>query len=96
MYFLPSKNGEKDATTGLFLCFLSIYGGNGVLSYWLGYVGVLWRSLVLITLNIWWAWKCWGLLYKTLFQGSGGRKCLFLLHTSLIANCFVVRQNLSG
>ena len=63
-YMLPSKNGVKDATTGLLsfiFCLLMV--GNAAVSYWLGYVGLV-ATLVLITLNIWWAWKCWG-LYKT-------------------------------
>jgi len=63
-YLLPSKNGEKDATTGLLsfiFCLLMV--GNAGLGYWLGYVGLT-ASLVLATLNIWWALKCWK-LFKT-------------------------------
>lgn len=63
-YLLPSKNGEKDATTGLLsfvFCLLMV--GNAGLGYWLGYVGFA-ATTGLILLNLWWAWKCWN-LYKT-------------------------------
>lgn len=63
-YLLPSKNGVKDATTGLLsfvFCLLMV--GNAAIGYWLGYVGLA-ATLVLVGLNIWWAVKCWH-LFKT-------------------------------
>jgi protoheme IX farnesyltransferase len=63
-YLLPSKNGEKDATTGfLSFIFCLMMVGNAALGYFLGYVGLI-ATLVLCALNIWWALKCWK-LYKT-------------------------------
>lgn len=63
-FLLPSKNGEKDATTG-FLSFLFclMMIGNAALAYFLGFVGEA-ATLILIALNAWWAYKCWN-LYKT-------------------------------
>jgi heme o synthase len=61
---LPSKNGEKDETTGLysfFFCLLMV--GNIGLGYALGLLG-FWAMLILNVLNLYWAWKCWQ-LYKT-------------------------------
>lgn len=63
-YLLPSQNGEKDATTGLLsfgFCLLMIV--NVAAGYFSKNVG-LWASLILISLNLWWAFKCWK-LYKT-------------------------------
>jgi len=63
-YLLPSKNGEKDSTTGfLSFIFCLLLVGNSVIAYWLGYVGLT-ATLVLVALNLFWAFKCWG-LYKT-------------------------------
>lgn len=63
-YLLPSKDGKKDATTGLLsFLFCLLLVGNSVIAYWLGYVGLT-ATLVLVALNLFWAWKCWG-LYKT-------------------------------
>ncbi|MBK7938293.1 MAG: protoheme IX farnesyltransferase [Lewinellaceae bacterium] len=62
-YLLPSKNGEKDATTGLLsfvFCLLMV--GNAAMGYSLGLVGAL-ATVVLILLNAYWAWCCWK-LYK--------------------------------
>lgn len=63
-YLLPSKNGEKDQTTGFLsflFCLLMI--GNAALGYFLGYVGEV-ATIILVILNGWWAYKCW-MLYKT-------------------------------
>ncbi len=60
-YLLPSKNGEKDAATGLLsfvFCLLMI--GNAVMGYTLGLAGGL-ATLVLVVLNAYWAWCCWKL-----------------------------------
>ncbi len=63
-YLLPSKNGEKDATTGfLSFVFCLLLVGNSLIAYWLGYVGLA-ATAVLVALNLYWALKCWG-LYKT-------------------------------
>ncbi len=61
---LPSKNGEKDYTTGLysfFFCLLMI--GNVSLAFALGLIGWV-AMIVLNVLNIYWALKCWS-LYRT-------------------------------
>lgn len=61
---LPSRNGERDSTTGLLsfvFCLLLI--ASAVISYCLGFVGAVAAS-ALILLNLWWAGKCWK-LYKT-------------------------------
>lgn len=60
-YLLPSKNGEKDATTGLLsfvFCLLMI--GNAVIGYALELTGGP-ATLVLVALNAYWAWCCWKL-----------------------------------
>lgn len=74
-YLLPSRNGEKDQTTGLLsfvFCLLMI--GNALLSFWLGYVGFL-ATTVLLILNTYWARYCWQ-LYKTC-ERSAARKQMF-------------------
>ncbi len=75
-YLLPSKNGEKDETTGLLsfvFCLLMV--GSAVLSYGLGYVGLV-ATAVLVLLNIYWAVQCW-VLYKTC-ERSAARKQMFV------------------
>ena len=75
-YLLPSKNGEKDSTTGLLsfvFCLLLI--GNVVIGYALGYVGLA-ATVVLAALNIWWAWKCWK-LYKTCSREAARAQMFF-------------------
>ncbi|MBN8679467.1 MAG: heme o synthase [Chitinophagales bacterium] len=75
-YLLPSKNGEKDETTGLLsfvFCLLMV--GSAVLSYGLGYVGLV-ATAMLVLLNIYWAVQCW-VLYKTC-ERSAARKQMFV------------------
>lgn len=72
-YLLPSKNGEKDATTGLLsfiFCLLMV--ANAVLGWALGYVGI-WATAILVVLNIYWAWLCWG-LYKECSREAARRQ----------------------
>lgn len=60
-YLLPSKNGEKDATTGLLsFVFCLLMMGNAVMGYALGLAGGP-ATLVLVALNAYWAWCCWKL-----------------------------------
>ncbi len=75
-YLLPSKNGEKDETTGLLsfvFCVLLIV--SALLSFMLGYVGGI-ATVVLVLLNVYWAWQCWQ-LYKTCDRGAA-RKQMFV------------------
>jgi heme o synthase len=62
-YLLPSRSGEKDATTGLLsLVFCVFMIGNSLLAWWLGYTGIT-AAMVLTVLNVYWAFRCWK-LYK--------------------------------
>ncbi len=61
---LPSRNGEKNATTGflsfIFCCLMILNAGLG---YWFGFSGMI-ATLVLIGLNGYFAFRCWQ-LYRT-------------------------------
>ncbi len=75
-YLLPSKNGEKDETTGLLsFVFCLLLAGSAVLSYLLGYVGVI-ATAILVLLNLYWALQCWK-LYKTC-ERTAARKQMFV------------------
>lgn len=82
-YLLPSKNGEKDATTGMLsLVFCLLMVGNAVLGYALGLVG-LWATLILVALNAYWAVSCWK-LYKTCSREAARRQMFIsFLHLPL-------------
>lgn len=87
-YLLPSKNGEKDATTGFLsfiFCLLMI--GNAGLGWALGYVGI-WATAVLIALNVYWAWLCWG-LYKQCSR-EAARKQMFMSFLHLPVSLIVL------
>ncbi len=74
-YLLPSKNGEKDQTTGLLsfvFCLLMV--GSATLSFLLGYVGLT-ATVILVLLNVYWAAQCWN-LYKTC-ERTAARKQMF-------------------
>lgn len=61
---LPSKSGERDATTGfLSFVFCLLLIASAVLSYLLGFIGIF-AAGTLVVLNLWWARKCW-ILFKT-------------------------------
>lgn len=75
-YLLPSKNGEKDKTTGLLsVVFCLLMVGNATAGYWMGDVGLP-AMLVLNTLNLYWAWYCWK-LYKTC-SAAAAKKQMFI------------------
>ncbi len=75
-YLLPSKNGEKDKTTGLLsFVFCLLLAGSAVLSFLLGYIGVI-AGVILVLLNIYWAYYCWE-LYKTC-ERTAARKQMFV------------------
>lgn len=63
-FMLPSRNGEKDSTTG-FLSFLFCVAmlANAILGYWLGFSG-LFATIALLGLNAFFAWRSWQ-LYRT-------------------------------
>ncbi|MBL7807517.1 MAG: protoheme IX farnesyltransferase [Saprospiraceae bacterium] len=87
-YLLPSKNGEKDETTGLlsfWFCLLMV--GSAGLSYGLGYVG-FWATLFLIMLNVYWAVQCWK-LFKTCDR-SAARKQMFVSFMHLPLSLIVI------
>ncbi|HLP96108.1 MAG TPA: heme o synthase [Saprospiraceae bacterium] len=87
-YLLPSKNGEKDETTGLLsfvFCLLMV--GSAVLSYGLGYVGLV-ATLVLVLLNVYWAIQCW-VLYRTC-ERSAARKQMFVSFVHLPISLIVI------
>lgn len=87
-YLLPSKNGEKDATTGLIsfiFCLLMV--GNAALGWTLGFVGI-WATLILVALNIYWAWLCWR-LYKDCSR-EAARKQMFMSFLHLPVSLIVI------
>ncbi len=60
-YLLPSKDGEKDATTGLLsFAFCLLMVASALIAYFMGLVGLV-ATGVLAGLNIYWAWRCWQL-----------------------------------
>lgn len=72
-YLLPSKNGEKDKTTGLLsfiFCLLMV--GNATAGYWMGDVGLT-AMLILNALNLYWGWYCWK-LFKTCSTAAAKRQ----------------------
>lgn len=87
-YLLPSGSGEKDGTTGLLsfvFCLMLI--GSAVISFMLGYVGIV-ATTVLVLLNIYWAWHCWK-LYKTC-ERSAARKQMFISFAHLPLSLIVL------
>lgn len=87
-FLLPSKNGEKDKTTGLLsfmFCLLMV--GSAVLSWGLGYVGTI-ATGILVMLNLYWASKCW-LLYKTCDRGAA-RKQMFVSFMHLPLSLMII------
>jgi heme o synthase len=75
-YLLPSKNGEKDPTTGylsfvfcLALIALSLFG------YFAGFSSLA-AAAILVALNAYWAVLCWN-LYKTCSQQAARRQMFF-------------------
>lgn len=87
-YLLPSKNGEKDPTTGLLsfgFCLLMI--GNAVLGWSLGYVG-FWATAILVLLNVYWAWLCLG-LYRQCSRDAA-RKQMFMSFLHLPVSLIVI------
>lgn len=87
-YLLPSKNGEKDATTGLLsalFCLLLI--ASALLSYGLGLVGLVATS-ILVVLNAYWAWHCWK-LYQTC-DLAAARKQMFISFVHLPISLIVL------
>lgn len=82
-YLLPSRNGEKDKTTGLLsMVFCLLLAGSAVLSFALGYIGGV-AAGVLVLLNGYWAWHCWQ-LHETC-ERAAARKQMFIsfLHLPL-------------
>lgn len=87
-YLLPSGSGEKDGTTGLLsFAFCLMLIGSAVLSFWLGYVGIV-ATTVLVLLNVYWAWYCWQ-LYKTC-ERAAARKQMFISFAHLPLSLMVL------
>lgn len=87
-YLLPSKNGEKDKTTGLLsfvFCLLMV--GNATAGYWMGEIGLV-AMLILNALNLYWAWYCWK-LFKTC-SGAAARKQMFISFMHLPLSLIVI------
>ncbi|MCC7245025.1 MAG: protoheme IX farnesyltransferase, partial [Saprospiraceae bacterium] len=80
---LPSKNGEKDQTTGLysfFFCLLMV--GNITLAFSLGLIGLT-AMIVLNLLNIYWAWKCWALFRTCSREAARAQMFVSFVHLPL-------------
>ncbi|MCC7298864.1 MAG: protoheme IX farnesyltransferase [Bacteroidia bacterium] len=87
-YLLPSGSGEKDQSTGLLsFAFCVLLIGSAVLSYLLGYVGAV-ATVVLVTLNAYWAWHCWQ-LFKTC-ERTAARKQMFVSFVHLPISLIVL------
>lgn len=87
-YLLPSKNGEKDATTGMLsFAFCVLMVGNAMLGFALGLVG-FWATAVLLVLNVYWAWLCWR-LYKDCSR-EAARKQMFMSFLHLPLSLIVI------
>ncbi|GAB4495550.1 MAG: heme o synthase [Saprospiraceae bacterium] len=87
-YLLPSRNGEKDATTGfLSFVFCLLMMVNAALGWALGYVGIV-ATAVLMLLNIYWAWLCWR-LYKDCSR-EAARKQMFMSFLHLPVSLIVI------
>lgn len=87
-YLLPSKNGEKDATTGfLSFVFCLLMMVNAALGWALGYVGIV-ATAVLMLLNMYWAWLCWR-LYKDCSR-EAARKQMFMSFLHLPVSLIVI------
>lgn len=72
-FMLPSRNGEKNSTTG-FLSFLFCVAmlANALLGYWFGFSSLV-ATLALISLNGFFAWKSWQ-LYRTCSREAARRQ----------------------
>jgi len=72
-FMLPSRNGEKNSTTG-FLSFLFCIAMlvNALLGYWLGFSGFI-ATLALLALNAFFAWRSWQ-LYQTCTREAARRQ----------------------
>jgi protoheme IX farnesyltransferase len=72
-FMLPSRNGEKNSTTG-FLSFLFCIAMlvNALLGYWLGFSGFI-ATLALLALNAFFAWRSWQ-LYRTCTREAARRQ----------------------
>lgn len=87
-YLLPSKSGEKDKTTGLLsFVFCMLLVASASVSFILGYVGLT-ATVLLILLNIYWAWHCWQ-LYETC-ERSAARKQMFVSFVHLPLSLIVL------
>ncbi|MCC6462045.1 MAG: protoheme IX farnesyltransferase [Saprospiraceae bacterium] len=63
-YMLPSRNGDKDATTGLLsLLFCGLMVVNAGIGYFVGFTGLV-ATGALLALNIYFGYRCWQ-LYRT-------------------------------
>ena len=72
-YLLPSRDGNKDASTGfLSWLFCIIMIGNAVLGYTLGFSSA-WATLALVALNAYFAHRCWQ-LYRTCSRDAARRQ----------------------
>jgi len=87
-YMLPSRNGEKDQTTGMlsFVVCLLMFGNAG-LSYWLGFSSV-WATALLFLLNGWFAWRSWQLYRECSHEAA--RKQMFASFLHLPASLIVL------
>jgi len=82
-YLLPSRNGEKNETTGLLsflFCIMMI--ANAGIGYTIGFTGI-WATCALVAVNGYFAYRCWG-LYRTCSHDAA-RKQMFasFLHLPL-------------
>jgi protoheme IX farnesyltransferase len=72
-YMLPSRNSEKNVTTGLLsfvFCVLLI--ASAVIGYGIGFTGAV-ATLALVLLNGYFAYRCWG-LFRTCSRDAARRQ----------------------
>lgn len=89
-YLLPSRNGEKDKTTGLMsMIFGLLLIASSVTGYYMGYTGLL-ASLFLVALNGYWTFNCWKLYQECSREAARRQMFTSFAHLPLTLLAFLV------
>ncbi|MFN4256957.1 MAG: UbiA family prenyltransferase, partial [Saprospiraceae bacterium] len=89
-YLLPSRNGEKDKTTGLMsMIFGVLLIASSVTGYYMGYTGLL-ASLFLVVLNGYWTFNCWKLYQECSREAARRQMFTSFAHLPLTLLAFLV------
>ena len=72
-YMLPSRNGDKDSTTGLLsLLFCGLMVVNAGIGYYVGFTGGV-ATAALLVLNVYFGYRCWQ-LYRSCSREAARRQ----------------------